>query len=407
MALVLARADSARAQLVQPPGSYGGVRAMDLIRVPFQLFGATLSLGMYGAGVAYVLADKVVIEPAKKAQARLEEWDIEARADAFGNRSWPGFVLRYQGAPPFYAEAGYTLRQYEHYEAGVEVGDESTGGLAMGQFQRMRQPHFWGIGPEAPDEDRSDYTYDAGTVGVSGWWTPRVGPIRLSGGVAWETNRVVGHGRDSSRPNTNEVFAAGELFGLDDRTEYLRIDGGVALDRTHIEHLQVRGFSVAGEWQYFDGVGGTPSSFHRLAGDARFFVPANERQLMALRILAEDHVGESGMGVPFTHLARLGDDRGLRGYSGRRFRDRALLAAQLEWRYEVYWHPGYPNLRAEGFAFADAGAVGPALSTITWSDFRATPGIGLRWVQDGDAKVEVFLSHGERWRGGIGLARTF
>jgi hypothetical protein len=380
---------------------------MDLIRVPFQLFGATLSLGMYGAGAAYMLADQVLIGPAKKAQDRLEEWNIEARADAFGNRSWPGLVLRYQGASPFYAEAGYTLRQYEHYEAGVELGDESTGGLAMGQFRRMRQPHFWGIGPDASDEDRSDYAYDAGTVGVSGWWTPRVVPLRLSGGVAWETNLVAGRGWDSSRPNTNEVFEAGDLFGLDDRTEYLRIDGGVTLDRTHVEHLQVRGFSVAGEWQYFGGVGGTQSTFHRLAGDARLYVPANERQLMALRLIAEDHVGESGMGVPFTHLARLGDDRGLRGYSGRRFRDRALLAAQLEWRYEVYWHPGYPNLRAEGFAFADAGAVGPALSSIAWSDFRATPGIGVRWVQDGDAKIEVFVSHGERWRGGIGLARTF
>ena len=112
--------------------------------------------------------------------------------------------------------------------------------------------------------------------------------------------------------------------------------------------------------------------------------------------------------MPFTHLAHLGDERGLRGYSGRRFRDSALLAAQLEWRYEVYWHPGFPDLRLEGFAFVDSGAVGPELGAIDLSDFHTTPGLGVRWVNAGDARGEVFIAHGgEGWRGGISLGRSF
>jgi hypothetical protein len=410
LAAVLQRADSARAALVQPPGSYGGVRAMDVIRIPFQLFGATLALGAYGAGAAYMVAEELLIEPATDLRRHLADWDLAARAASFGTRSWPGLVLRYEGAAPFYAEAGYSLRQYEHYEAGLALidDDDVADALVMGRYRRMRQPHFWGVGPDSREEDRSDFSQDVGTVGVSGAWQPDGLPITLSAGAAWESNRVVGRGWDSSHPNTNEVFEADELFGLDETTEYLRLDGGVALDRTYVEHLQVRGFSLAGEWQYYDGAGGTESSFHRVIGDARLFVPANQRQLFALRLLAEDHLDEGGRGIPFTHLAHLGDERGLRGYSGRRFRDRALLAAQLEWRYEVYWHPGFPDLRLEGFAFADAGAVGPELGAIDLSDFRTTPGLGLRAVQEGNARVEVFLAHGgDGWRGGFGLGRSF
>src|SRR5687767_14389546 len=58
LSLVLARADSARARLVQPPGEYGGIRAMDVIRIPFQLFGAGMALGLAGVGGTYYVLDK-------------------------------------------------------------------------------------------------------------------------------------------------------------------------------------------------------------------------------------------------------------------------------------------------------------------------------------------------------------
>jgi hypothetical protein len=404
---VLERADSARAALVQPPGEYGGVRAMDVIRIPFQLFGATMALGAYGAGAAFMIAEELLIEPATDARNHLAEWGIASHAGTLGTRSWPALILRYEGADPFYAEAGYSLRQYEHYEAGVELGDDRVGGVFMGRYRRMRQPHFWGVGPDSREEDRSDFSQDLGTVGASGWWRPLNVPLLVTGGVAWETNRV-GGGWDSSYPNTDEVFGSDDVFGLDESTDYVRVDAGATFDRTHVEKLQVRGLSLGGEWSYYEGVDDTDSRFHRLAGDARAFIPANERQLLAVRLLAEDHIGESGRGVPFTHLAHLGDERGLRGYSGRRFRESALLATQLEWRYEVYWHPGFPDLRLEGFAFVDSGAVGPELGAIDLSDFHTTPGLGLRWVKAGDARGEVFIAHGgEGWRGGISLGRSF
>jgi hypothetical protein len=408
VAEALARADSARAALVQPPGSYGGVRASDLVKVPFQLFGATLALGAAAAGGTYMLARELVLDPVDEVRDNLREYGLDTRVSTFGTRSWPGIVLRYDGLEPFYAEAGYSLRQYEHYEAGLELGDDANGASVMGRFRRMREPHFWGVGPDSPDEDRSDFAQDAGVAGASAWWTPGGSPLRLSGGAAYENNRVFGHGWDSKRPDINEVFSPSSLFGLEERTEFVRVDGGARLDGTHLTALQQRGWTVEGAWQYYDGIRDTDASFHRIAGDARAFVPASDRQLFALRLLAEDHVGEKGRGVPFTHLAYLGDDHGLRGYSGRRFRDEALLAAQLEWRYQVYWHPGFPDKAVEGFVFTDAGTVGSSLGAIRWDDVRYTPGIGLRYVHAGEGKAEAFLAHGGgRWRVGAAFGRTF
>lgn len=407
-AAALARADSARAALVQPPGSYGGVRAMDVIRIPFQLFGATVALGLYGAGAVYQVADELLIDPGIRARDALAEIGVDAGVDSFGNRSWPGVVLRYEGLSPFYAEAGYSLRQYEHYQTGVEIGSDALGGELLGRYQRRRQPHFWGVGPDSREADRSDFQWNEATAGATGWWAPGGGPLRLSGGAAWERNDVDGHGWDSSETDAELTFAPALLFGLNERTEFARLDAAAELDRTRMEHLQVRGFSLSGGWSWYEGVGGTRSSFHRVQGDARAYLPVNERQLFALRLLAEDRLGEDGRGVPFTHLAELGDEDGLRGHSGRRFRDRALLAAQAEWRYEVFWHPGFPDLRIEGFAFADAGTVGPSLSSVAWDDFEVTPGIGLRYVDDGDARAEGFIARGGgRWRLGFGFGRTF
>ena len=129
---------------------------------------------------------------------------------------------------------------------------------------------------------------------------------------------------------------------------------------------------------------------------------------MALRVLAEDRVGEQGRGVPFFHLARLGGDDGLRGYQSSRFQDQALLAGQLEWRYEAYWHPGYPNSRVEGFAFVDYGGVGPSLGSLHHEDFRTTPGMGLRYIEEGRSVGEVYFGFGgDDMRFGFEIGRTF
>ncbi|MBW3535359.1 MAG: hypothetical protein KY453_09115, partial [Gemmatimonadetes bacterium] len=72
--------------------------------------------------------------------------------------------------------------------------------------------------------------------------------------------------------------------------------------------------------------------------------------------------------------------------------ENAMLAATLEWRYEVWFHPGDAHLRAEGFAFVDHGGVGPTLDRV--DTFETTPGLGLRFIDRGVSLVEVYAAWG-------------
>jgi hypothetical protein len=362
-------------------------------------------------GVAYRVADQFLIQPALDVRETLARADIDAGVGTLGNRSYPAVVLRYEGLSPLFVEAGYSLRQYQHWAAGVEVGDSTLGGRVVGAYDRLRSPHFYGTGPDSRYAERSDFAHDVLDAGGLLWWEPGRGPLTLTAGGGWERNEVA-RGWDGHRTDLqDQPFAAG-LFGLDERTEFLRMQAGADLDLTHVEHLQVRGLRALGEARHYQGLGGTTSSFQRLSGDLRLFFPANARQLLALRVMAEDHLGEDGPGVtdgvPFTHLARLGDDEGLRGHSSRRFRDRALLATQVEWRYQAYWHPGFPDRAVEGFAFVDAGSVGPSLGAIALSELRVTPGIGVRWIEQGESRIEGYVAFGGgRARFDVEFGRTF
>src|SRR5207302_4558330 len=104
------------------------------------------------------------------------------------------------------------------------------------------------------------------------------------------------------------------------------------------------------------------------------------------------------------YVPGLGSTQGLRGQKGWRYRDLAMLAAQGEWRYQVWWSPMNPRDRIDAFAFVDHGAVGPSLRAIAQDSFITTPGIGLRFVSRGVAKVETFLAFGgDKPRAGLKL----
>jgi hypothetical protein len=125
--------------------------------------------------------------------------------------------------------------------------------------------------------------------------------------------------------------------------------------------------------------------------------------------MATEVFREEGDGVPLYLLPRLGSTEGLRGFRGWRFRDRAVLTAMAEWRYQVWWHPGDPQYRVDAFLFADHGAVGSSLDAIERGDFVTTPGIGLRFLDRGIAKLETFVAFNgdDRIKGGVKMRASF
>jgi hemolysin activation/secretion protein len=100
---------------------------------------------------------------------------------------------------------------------------------------------------------------------------------------------------------------------------------------------------------------------------------------VAIRGLIELNRADSGAGVPFTHMARVGSREGQRGYPTGRFRDRDAVALMSEWRYEV-WRELQDRSRVEGFVFLDVSGVEHSLSALDRRDLSAGYGFGMRVV---------------------------
>jgi hypothetical protein len=171
---------------------------------------------------------------------------------------------------------------------------------------------------------------------------------------------------------------------------------------------QMQGTRLIAGWSGYHGVSATEADFQVGSGDLRFYLPVTRQNGIALRGIATQVFAQSGAGVPIYYLPQLGSSQGLRGQKNFRYRDLAMLAAQGEWRYQVWWSPMNPHDRLDAFAFVDRGAVGPSLREIAQDSFITTPGIGLRFVRGGLPKVETFLAFGgDKPRAGLKLGTTF
>lgn len=94
-----------------------------------------------------------------------------------------------------------------------------------------------------------------------------------------------------------------------------------------------------------------------------------DRVVLAYRVTA---CGISGR-APFFGLCRLGSDKDLRGYEAGRYRDRRLLAGQIEYRRSL------PN-RLGFTVFTGAGAVAPRFQDFHFSSVRPSIGAGVRYT---------------------------
>jgi hypothetical protein len=391
-ALVLARADSARAVLVQPPGKKGASFAY-FVRAPFHLFGASVALVSAAGYGFYQLLDKLgMIDAVKRMDRQLVEQDIHAGVGFIGSRSWPALEVRWDEPDPFFIEGGVSLRGYTLLRGGVALGDTLDGlELAVGQHDR-NQLHFWGIGPDSPESDRSDYRIVRRDATLQGWTEVAPG-LRLELGAGVEDDELR-RGEDDDRPDAQDVFP--ELFPGDEETDRFAHVGAAAtydLSRVNADY-QLTGAWLNAGWRLFRGIDDTDARFQVGTADLQLFAPINRRHAVALRGLAADTWGESGDGIPFYHMPALGSEQGLRGFRSWRFRDRALAAAMAEWRYRVWYHPGDPTYRLDASAFVDHGAVAASLGDLRAPDFETTPGFALRLMKEGFAMVGGYVAFG-------------
>ena len=123
-------------------------------------------------------------------------------------------------------------------------------------------------------------------------------------------------------------------------------------------------------YQYHPFWLGSQYSFSRFFVDGRTFVkipiPKFE-SVLGFQLLYEGVHGNA----PLSFLPTIGDMDMMRGYTGDRFRDNYMIAAQTEWRFPIYWRFG-------GALFFAAGRVMHNFTDFIFEDIKYGGGFGIR-----------------------------
>nr|WP_229598252.1 BamA/TamA family outer membrane protein [Runella aurantiaca] len=117
---------------------------------------------------------------------------------------------------------------------------------------------------------------------------------------------------------------------------------------------------------------GSEYTFHGVNLDVRSYHPTSPRNVLAWQVSGNFYGGN----IPFNQLALMGGEMIMRGYYSGRYRDKNMIAAQVEHR----WLPFGFSKRFGAAAFAGAAVVAPKISEFSTQYIRPTAGVGLRYL---------------------------
>ena len=135
---------------------------------------------------------------------------------------------------------------------------------------------------------------------------------------------------------------------------------------------------------------GSDYDYNRYIVDVRRYLSISEDHILALQTYGS-LVGGS---PPFYELAARGGHYSMRGYYEGRYRDKAYITSQVEYRTFILKRLGVA-------AFAGVGDVSSAFSNFTAEDFKYSYGFGLRYTIDMLEKLNVRMDivFGENTKG--------
>ncbi|MEM6841800.1 MAG: BamA/TamA family outer membrane protein [Bacteroidota bacterium] len=233
------------------------------------------------------------------------------------------------------------------------------GRLRFQQFPLL----YYGIGPDTPDEEIAQV--DASSVAIRERVLRNVtGNLYLGLELDYQQLTGVGFNSLSNEPFDLPLGSNGSRnFGL---------GLGVVYDNRH-NVLNVReGFFGETGFLHYDNAWGSDFSFTQFFLDARYFYPVTRNQVLAGQLLANSVWGD----VPFNQLSLMGGESMMRGYYLGRYRDKTLLATQVEYRFLPF-----PFSRRWGAAaFMSTGGVSSSPREVQLSEWVVAGGAGVRFM---------------------------
>ncbi len=222
---------------------------------------------------------------------------------------------------------------------------------------------------------------------IIGEVTVRLSPavhVALTGGVVSTTAQL----RQSTGLTGHVTHAqVGASLTFDQRNTLPPTRTGRQLDPAALDGAST-GRLLRIDWTRFSDTDTGVFSFHRTTLDVQQYVPfLHGHRVLAFRALAVLTSADDGADVPLFLMPSVGGTRIGRAYPSFRFRDRDMVAAQVEYRYLV-------NPFMHGAVFVDAAQAASGLDEVRWARVRWSAGVGLRLGVRGSAALRIDLAFG-------------
>ncbi len=242
----------------------------------------------------------------------------------------------------------------------LHLGHDRFRLLGVAAYSDINYEYF-GIGQSAGSAGLSIELNQAGSVAmVEG--LVRVAPNWYAGARYQILDMTVATG-------SVEIPGGPTLPALDADLRTASLGPRVAYDSRDNQFYPRRGMEVEGIVNLYGKAVGGKRTYQIYQGSVNRYHGLGARNVIAW------HVGVCGAdgSVPFYDLCLLGKNKDLRGYTIGQYRDRAMVAAQAEWRSEVWWRFG-------AAAFVGAGEVARDFESMKWKDMLPGSGAGLRFT---------------------------
>ena len=276
----------------------------------------------------------------------------------------------------------YTVKHQYQFAVGVDGWTPGDRWHLTGEVGFQRYPgQYHGLGAAATDTSE---TYTPVALSFSAGVQRRVGRGMFVGaGYGYRHTRMVetaagGRLESGSVPGSRGGADAGlTVEGLWDSRDLLyRTQRGGYVRAA----LGVAGRALASDFAY-----------RRLTADVRAYQSVGHGVVLAGQAIVDATDGT----VPFERLPRLGGQNVLRGYTEPRFRDGAMSAVQAEVRAPLR---GIVSL----VLFGGTGTTAPSLGSLGDGSWRVAGGLGLRFLLDRAAGLQLRMDYAVA-KGGGGL----
>lgn len=235
---------------------------------------------------------------------------------------------------------------------------------------------FYGIGNDTPDLGTESYVSDRNGLQIEVEVPPLFFVSDRSGLVYdFQYSQIVD-------PEENPYLQDPDLTGGDGGT-VSGLGGTWVWDRRN--HSFVPSHGDLHEFQIILYTSGTGSDFTywTVEHDDRRYISLGPNKVLALQAYINLAIGDA----PFDRLPELGGQHRMRGYFEGRYRDKAYLMTQVEYRHKLGGPWGF-------VVFGAVGDVAPDLTLFHASDFKLAGGAGLRYLFNKEEKVNIRVDFG-------------